>query len=84
MSERCELMKKLSAAHFAVVELQLFLDTHPNCSEAFEKFKKEYDEYKRLLKEYEMKFGCITPKPQFGQVKYQWINDPWPWERECD
>ena len=57
ISEQNELLKRLSSTHFAVVELQLFLDTHPYCSEAFEEFKKQNEEYNKLVKEYEMKYG---------------------------
>ena len=84
ISEQNELLKRLSSTHFAVVELQLFLDTHPYCSEAFEEFKKQNEEYNKLVKKYEMKYGEINPAPSFGQSSYQWIKNPWPWEREAN
>ena len=36
---KCELMKKIQETSFAVVDLNLFLDTHPDCEQALELFE---------------------------------------------
>ena len=44
MPDRDSLMKKIQTYDFYLVDLHLFLDSHPNCKEALEYFKK----YKEL------------------------------------
>ena len=45
MTDRLSVQKALAAAHFAVLEANLFLDTHPDCTLALEYFYDRQDEY---------------------------------------
>ncbi len=83
MSEKEALRRRIYAVEFASWELHLFLDTHPNNSEASKKLD-EYRERARMLrKEYEEKFGPIGETPQ-NTSRWAWISDPWPWEKEAN
>lgn len=78
MENREKLLKRLSAAQFAVWEIHLYLDTHPHDKMAFESYKKYKDRYDALLKEYTEKFGGITPDTTAD--RWTWVDSPWPWE----
>ena len=73
-------LKKLSSIHFALVELALFLDTHPKNSEALKMFNDYRDKYNVMLKSYEQKYGPITTMGNMGHTTWDWVKGPWPWE----
>ncbi len=64
---------------FAVAELGLYLDTHPEDKEALQL----HNNYVRLLRDamaaYEKEIGPITQETVM-EGKYSWIKDPWPWD----
>lgn len=84
MSERERLMKKLSGAQFAALEMQLYLDTHKDDKTALESLRGYQAEAMKLKREYEEKFGPLTPYDPFGDCEYRWLNPPWPWENESE
>ena len=59
------------AAAFAAWELRLYLDTHPDCSEALEA-------YWQLCRSANGWNYAIVPGPVCGE--WRWLDDPWPWE----
>ena len=78
MNEREMMMRRIATLDFAIVELNLYMDTHPNDTEVNAKlndYKKKSDE---LKKEYQDKYGPITSKT-IEDNRYGWIADPWPW-----
>ncbi len=79
MTGREILLKKLSSYAFAVHELKLFSDTHPNDKETLKKIKMYEEKYKELKTEYEEKYGLIKRKADNTSF-WSWVNDPWPWE----
>ena len=80
---RKELLQKIRELEFAGVELNLFLDNHPNDQKALMDFNTFSKELTACVKEYEMKYG---PLMNFGfspsAYPWQWVNEPWPWEGE--
>ncbi len=86
MTEREILMKKIATSDFALVDLHLFLDTHPNSRAIAEKIRDYEMKSRALRKEYEEKYGPITPRDENGN-RWAWIAGPWPWEikeEKCD
>jgi spore coat protein JB len=81
VTEREILLKKISTYQFAVFDLQLFLDTHPNDTKTIQKMNEYRAEARPLVKEYEEKFGPLT-KSMTSQNNWHWIKAPWPWESE--
>lgn len=81
MTERNELLMKIQKYDFALKELNLYLDTHPKCRRALALFNK----YKKLKmdaeKEFNDRFGPITPIQNNSTENWHWVSDPWPWER---
>ena len=80
MSDREKCLKNVQRYSFAVTEAALFLDTHPDCSEAlayYNKYKKLCDEAKT---QYESKYGPHSISSDANEKAWQWANGPWPWE----
>ena len=55
MTEREILLKKISTYQFAALDLQLFLDTHPNDTETVTKMRAFKEKAQPLIAEYESK-----------------------------
>lgn len=70
---------ELQALEFVVLELALYLDTHPEDTEAFEVFK-QYAAMERSGKAtYESKFGPLFKENAATDATYRWLQEPWPW-----
>lgn len=81
MNEKARHMRKIKEYDFALKELNLYLDTHPNCRRALALFKKYKELRKKAVDEYISKFGPITPEQANDDQSWSWVQDPWPWER---
>lgn len=84
MNERELLMKKLSGAGFAALEMQLYLDTHKNDVSAFKSMQEYLKMAKEYRAEYEQNFGTLTARDLYGDTDFDWLNAPWPWENESE
>lgn len=74
-------MEQLQAVDFVLVELTLYLDTHPDDFEAINQFNQFAKERKRLKKIIESNYG---PLMQYGNsysgYPWDWNDGPWPWQ----
>ncbi len=86
MDNRAALVRRIHALDFALLELNLFLDTHPDCEEALYKRREYQAERMALIEAYESQYGpyVVTAKQVQGE-HWSWVDGPWPWEygREC-
>jgi spore coat protein JB len=82
MNDRMLLLKKLQASDFALVELGLYLDTHPDDKAALAYFAKFLAVKKQLHEEFTKKYGPIRIEDYDGSPYWKWIDNPWPWEME--
>lgn len=83
-SERTELLKKIQSYNFAAYDMLLYLDTHAEDKKAFKMFRELVTKTKELICEYENEFGSLS---QFGtamQDCFNWLDNPWPWEKEAN
>jgi len=74
---KTKLLKRVSALGFAMHELRLFLDTHPENTEALSLFESYTKKYNAVKEEYESQFGPLTLN---GKNSDEWLKDPWPWD----
>ena len=72
-------LAELQALEFVVLELNLYLDTHRDDTEAFALFKQFSAMEKAARAAYESKYGPITKETAAAADSYQWLSDPWPW-----
>ena len=80
---KSELFKKIQSLSFVKTELELFLDTHPDCPASLDYYHRIVDEYRALVDEYEGKYGPLTAAANQG-AKWNWIKGPWPWDIEAN
>lgn len=80
MNERAKMLKRVQMYSFAAHDAALFLDTHPECTQTLEYFNKYNKMYKDAKAEFEAMYGPITVCDSESTARWQWVNDPWPWE----
>ena len=80
---RERLMREIQEVGFALVDLNLFLDTHPNNRIALDFFRDMQTKYAELQADYEMEFGPLTAFDTNTEQGWTWISHPWPWELEA-
>ena len=73
------LLLKLSQMEFALNDLSLYLDLHPNDMAVFNKFREYTNEYKRYLNEFEKTYRplCLS---SINKDSYEYYKNPWPWD----
>jgi spore coat protein JB len=76
-----ELLQRLQEADFALVELNLYLDTHPNDEAAIAQYNHLVQQRWMLAQEFEKAYG---PLMNFGhsfvRCPWNWNDTPWPWQ----
>ena len=78
-NDKERLLYQVMAYSFAINDLNLYLDLHPDNKGMLDLFKKYVKEEKELCNEYVNKYGSLEVNEVKGQ-KFDWINSPWPWE----
>ena len=82
---KMEMLKALTALDFMAVDLQLFLDTHPNDKEALEKYNEVIKEGDMLRSQYEKQYGSLFSFRSYNHSnKFNWVDNPWPWKKEAN
>ncbi len=76
---REEMAKQLKCYRFAIIELGLYLDTHPDDEKAICLHKEYSNRFKDLSDKYQKVYGPLTI--MFPCNKWRWLEEPWPWER---
>ena len=78
---RRELFEYINQVSFAVDDVKLFLDTHPENQKALEYFQKYKEKRIEALKEYAEVYGPLTVDiVSENSDCWKWINEPWPWQ----
>ncbi len=78
--DKNKLLDEIRYYDFAVVELALYLDTHPMDRKALKYYKTFSEKLKELMKKYEYNFGPLTIDGVNSGEKWTWVEGPWPWE----
>lgn len=71
---------EVQALDFALVELAMYLDTHPDDTDAimlFGQYAKAYEEKKAA---YEKAYGPLVKTSAGKGDRWNWIDNPWPWD----
>lgn len=80
-SQEAEDLLNLNQMHFAMHEANLYLDVYPNDSNMMMEFIKYRDEYNRLLKEFERKYGPLNICDEYiNNTPFSWEEEKFPWE----
>jgi spore coat protein JB len=80
-SKRWGLLGKIKELEFATVDLNLYLDNHPENQQALADYNRFTGELIELKRRYENEYGPLT---NFGycpsEYPWAWVNEPWPWQ----
>lgn len=81
MDNRAALAHRIKAYDFAILEMNLFLDTHPCDKQALALFYMYRDKRDELISTYETHYGpYINTVDDVKGDNFTWISNPWPWE----
>ena len=78
---RAEMLQKIREYSFSVIELALYLDTHPQDQKALCLHKEYTKKLKDLMDKYQKVYGPLSI--MYPCKKWRWLEGPWPWEGEC-
>lgn len=73
-------LNQLRALDFVLLELGLYLDTHPYDAEAFSLFRQYTDLEKTARAAYVEQHGPLTALDAAQDGSFTWGNGPWPWQ----
>lgn len=81
-SSRQQLMDTINQSSFAVNEMVLYLDTHPDDQEAMAYFQKQSCIRREAMKQYAQQYGPLTVDSIDDTCNdtWEWMQQPWPWE----
>lgn len=76
------LLAWINQVSFAVNEMNLFLDTHPDDEEALTFFREKLGMRQEALKTYAQYYGPLTIDTADDAMSrsFEWVQQPWPWE----
>ncbi|GGJ09634.1 spore coat protein CotJB [Alicyclobacillus cellulosilyticus] len=79
--EYYQFMQEMQAIDFVLVELTLYLDTHPDDAQALAQFQQFQRRKQALMQQFEPLFG---PLHEYGNSpagnRWAWAEGPWPWQ----
>lgn len=83
MDKRLSLLREIQELEFTAIDLNLFLDTHPQDQAALRDYHAVREKLLAAIKRYEEICGPLTASG-FAPRHYNWlwIECPWPWEIE--
>jgi spore coat protein JB len=75
------LLNHIAMLDFIAIDMQLFLDTHPEDTEALEMYNKVIANGDKCRCYYENVFGPLCSYRSVGKQGWVWEDEPWPWQR---
>lgn len=78
---RDEMLKRITELDFFIIDLHLYLNTHPDDSEAITLYNDCVMQVKELRDQYNMHYGMLLANNSTSKQPWQWINNPWPWQK---
>ncbi|MCL2061386.1 MAG: spore coat protein CotJB [Firmicutes bacterium] len=78
-----QFLKELAEKSFAALDLQLYIDTHPDDAAAIARYNESVRALSRLQAEYEKTIGplysFVSPS---ADTRFTWVDTAWPWEND--
>ena len=76
------MLLKIQELTFKVIDLNIYLDIHPNDNELYNEFKNTVKELKTYKDTYEKNYGPLCMTDTLYYDSYKWTKNPWPWMNE--
>lgn len=80
-NKRDELLYNIQMHNFAMKDLNLYLDLHPEDTTMLKKYTEYNNSLNELKKKYNDKYGPLLACEVNNINKWTWINNPWPWDK---
>ena len=80
-SKRDELLYQIQMYMFAMKDINLYLDLHPDDSMMLKKYYDYRNKYNELKKKYENEYSPLCTNNVMNSSKWTWIDNPWPWDK---
>lgn len=71
---------ELQQVDFALVELTLYLDTHPHDLQALQQYNFLAQQRQGIALQFEIAYGPLLQFHSFSRFPWQWAESPWPWQ----
>ena len=81
-SEKDELLYKIQMYTFALKDLNLYLDVNPTDESIIRKYNEVNNLLKKSKNEYINSYGPLCSNESNDDNNWEWINNPWPWDKE--
>lgn len=75
-----DMLIDISELDFMLTDLNLYLDVHPEDMNALNLYNNLYAQKNIYKCKYIEQFGPLTPGST-SNTTWNWINNPWPWEK---
>ncbi len=79
-SDAAQILQVLDQASFAMDDVLLYLDTHPNDGEALAYYQYVRSLRSQAMNAYADQYGPLMKDQEQSAVSWTWISGPWPWE----
>lgn len=83
MGTKEQLLQDINIVSFVLIELGLYLDTHPFDRNAMEYFNHYARIKHQMTKEFSMKYYPLTMDMTESSKEWRWGTAPLPWEGGC-
>ncbi len=81
--EGMRMLNDIRIVDFVLVDLSLYLDTHPFDQEAMEYFNHYVRIKNKMSRDFSMRFFPLTTDLAESKKEWRWGAAPLPWEGEC-
>ena len=79
-NKQAEILTTIDSLTFAIIDLGLYLDVHPEDKDALELYNYYNDSCEKYTKEYENNYGPLSLSAKMPNDYYTWILSPHAWE----
>lgn len=80
MQDGAALLEQIRQLSFVKTELELFLDTHPDCRTALDYYHQTIEALDALMMKYHNTVGPLVAAGVVSDDKWTWVDKPWPWQ----
>ncbi|MDD2181433.1 MAG: spore coat protein CotJB [Bacilli bacterium] len=83
LNEQAQLLTQIDALKFAMIDLGLYLDVHPDDQNMLNTFNQYRVQANELKMEYDSKYGpLLLSNDSLTAFPWAWNDRPWPWENK--
>jgi spore coat protein JB len=84
MNEREMLLRRVQVCDFALNDAALFLDNNPGDAMALEYYRKYQKLRNEAVAAFTARFGPLARGDYNGGARWNWVDNPWPWQPQED